>query len=81
MRPGTLKGDVVIPFGPTVHVLKVTLRDVKPAVWRRIVVLSETPLPKFARMLEKAMGGRATTYTCSMSAASCSAASTRTPTT
>ena len=46
----------MIPFGPTVHVLNVTLRDVKPAVWRRIVVKSETPLPKLARMLESAMG-------------------------
>lgn len=46
----------MIPFGPTVHVLKVTLRDVRPAVWRRIVVSSETPLPKFARVLEMAMG-------------------------
>ena len=46
----------MIPFGPTVYTLKVTLRDVKPAVWRRIVVQSETPLPKFAHMLEAAMG-------------------------
>lgn len=46
----------MIPFGPTVHTLKVTLRDVKPAVWRRIAVRSETPLPKFAGVLEKAMG-------------------------
>lgn len=46
----------MIPFGPTVYSLKVTLRDVKPAVWRRIVVQSETPLPSFARMLEAAMG-------------------------
>ncbi len=46
----------MIPFGPTVHVLKVTLREVKPAVWRRVVVRSETPLSKFARILEAVMG-------------------------
>jgi Plasmid pRiA4b ORF-3-like protein len=46
----------MIPFGPTVHVLKITLRDVKPPVWRRLVVGSDTRLPKFARMLESTMG-------------------------
>lgn len=46
----------MIPFGPTVHVLTVTLRDVKPVVWRRIVVKSQTPLPKVARTLAAAMG-------------------------
>ena len=44
------------PFGPTVHTLKVTLRDVSPDVWRRVVVRSETTLPKLARTLEAAMG-------------------------
>ena len=44
------------PFEPTVHTLRMTLRGIRPAVWRRIVVRSETPLPKFARMLEAAMG-------------------------
>jgi Plasmid pRiA4b ORF-3-like protein len=48
----------VIPFGPTVHTLKVTLREVKPAVWRRVVVRSEMPLAKFARTLEAAMGSK-----------------------
>lgn len=43
-------------FGPTVHTVKVTLRDIKPAVWRRIVVRSEMPLPQMARALESAMG-------------------------
>ena len=46
----------MIPFGPTVHTLKVTLCDVEPTVWRRIVVRSEMPLPKLARVLEVAMG-------------------------
>lgn len=45
-----------MPFGPRVHTIKVTLRDVKPAVWGRIVVRSETLLPIFARVLERAMG-------------------------
>jgi hypothetical protein len=46
----------VIPFGPTVHVLKVTLRDVEPQVWRRLVVRSEAPLPKLNQALERVMG-------------------------
>lgn len=46
----------MIPFGPTVHVLRVSLRDVEPPVWRRLVVRSETPLPKFNRALERVMG-------------------------
>jgi hypothetical protein len=46
----------VNPFGPTVHVLRVSLRDVEPEVWRRVVVRSETPLTMFARILEQAMG-------------------------
>ena len=43
-------------FGPTAHVLRVSLRYVEPEVWRRIVVVSEMPLPKFAKTLEQAMG-------------------------
>jgi hypothetical protein len=46
----------VIPFGPTVYTLRITLRSVEPEVWRRIVVRSETPLATFARILERAMG-------------------------
>ena len=46
----------MIPFGPTVHVLRVSLRDVAPKVWRRVVVKSETPLRKLARLLEQSMG-------------------------
>jgi hypothetical protein len=46
----------VIPFGPTVHTQTVTLREVTPAVWRRIVVPSQTKLPTFARVLERTMG-------------------------
>ena len=43
-------------FGPTAHVLRVSLRYVEPEVWRRIVVKSDMPLPKFATALEQAMG-------------------------
>lgn len=45
----------MIPFGPTVHTLRVSLRDVEPQVWRRVVVGSDTPLPKLKRVLERAM--------------------------
>jgi len=40
----------------TIHQLKVTLRDVRPPVWRRIVVRSETRLDELAAVLEAAMG-------------------------
>ena len=46
----------MIPFGPTVHVLRVSLRDIEPVVWRRLVVQSEMPLPKLTRALERVMG-------------------------
>ncbi len=40
----------------TVHQLKVTLRQVKPPVWRRIVVESDRTLGELAPVLEAAMG-------------------------
>jgi hypothetical protein len=40
----------------TVHQLKVTLRSVKPPVWRRIVVRSNISLGELAPVLEAAMG-------------------------
>jgi len=40
----------------TVHRLKISLREVKPAVWRRIEVPSEMKLSKLAATLEAAMG-------------------------
>ena len=43
-------------FGPTAHVLRVSLRYVEPEVWRRIVAVSDMPLPMFAKVLEQAMG-------------------------
>ena len=39
-----------------VHQLKVTLRGVKPPVWRRIVVKSDVTLGELAALLEGAMG-------------------------
>ena len=43
--------------GPdSVHQLKVTLRSVKPPVWRRIVVASDLTLAELAPLLEAAMG-------------------------
>jgi hypothetical protein len=43
-------------FGPKVHVLRVSLRYIESEVWRRVVVKSDMPLPKFATALEQAMG-------------------------
>jgi Plasmid pRiA4b ORF-3-like protein len=40
----------------TVHQLKITLRQVAPAVWRRIVVPSDTRLSALSDVLEAAMG-------------------------
>lgn len=42
----------------TVHQLKVTLRQAKPPVWRRIVVESYLTLGELAPVLEAAMGWR-----------------------
>jgi hypothetical protein len=46
----------VIFWGPSVHTLRVSLRDVDPTVWRRVVVPSETKLPRLARWLEAVLG-------------------------
>ncbi|MFH1331156.1 MAG: plasmid pRiA4b ORF-3 family protein [Actinomycetota bacterium] len=40
----------------SVHQLKFTLRNVKPAVWRRIVVRSEVTLGELSSLMESAMG-------------------------
>lgn len=47
-------------FGPTAHVLRISLRYVEPEVWRRLVMKSQTPLPEFATALEQAMGWEST---------------------
>lgn len=47
----------VYPEGTeTVHQLKITLRSVKPPVWRRIQVVSNTSLGELSHMLEGVMG-------------------------
>lgn len=44
-------------FGdPDIRVLRVSLEDVEPTVWRTLAVRSDTKLPKFNRMLEAVMG-------------------------
>ncbi len=44
-------------FGdPSMRVLRVTLEEIEPVVWRRVAVPSDTKLPKLNRMLEAAMG-------------------------
>jgi hypothetical protein len=48
-----LSGDIVANI---VHQLKITLRSVKPPVWRRIVVRSDMTLGELAPILEAAMG-------------------------
>ena len=40
----------------TVHTLKVSLRDMKPPVWRRLQVPSITTLPELHRIIQIAMG-------------------------
>lgn len=48
--------DQFFMFGPTVHTLRVSLRDVTPEVWRHVRVRSDLPLPKFSQVLEQVMG-------------------------
>ena len=48
--------EVRKPVPPSVYRLKITLRDVQPAVWRLIDVLGDTTLPSLHRILQIAMG-------------------------
>jgi len=45
---------------PTVHRLKITLRGVKPAIWRRVEIASDTTLPSVSHILLSTMGWSAT---------------------
>ena len=46
----------MMPWGPSVHVLKIRLRHVEPPIWRRFAVASEKKLPRFNRILLTVMG-------------------------
>lgn len=48
--------ETMMTQAKTVHRLKVTLRQVKPPVWRRIEVPSSIKLSDLADVLEAAMG-------------------------
>jgi hypothetical protein len=41
---------------PSVHQLKITLLDTRPAVWRRVQVLSDTTLAELHGIIQAAMG-------------------------
>jgi len=43
-------------MGDTIHELRITLREVRPLVWRRIAVRSDMSLPELAAILMDAMG-------------------------
>ena len=45
-----------MPWGPSVHVLRIELRHVEPPIWRTFAVASDTKLPKFNRILQAVMG-------------------------
>src|SRR3954452_23639607 len=53
---GDFDFDSLALFGPTVHVLRISLRDVSPEVWRTLVVRSDTKLPQLSRIFENVMG-------------------------
>jgi Plasmid pRiA4b ORF-3-like protein len=44
------------PSPGSVHTLKVTLLEVEPPIWRRVVVASDTPLPELSAILQVTMG-------------------------
>ncbi|MGQ0802354.1 MAG: IS1096 element passenger TnpR family protein, partial [Actinomycetota bacterium] len=41
---------------PTVHRLKITLRDIRPPIWRRLLVPSETSLYELHGHIQTAFG-------------------------
>ena len=44
------------PMTPVVFQMKVTLRGIRPPIWRRVQVASETPLAELHRIVQHAMG-------------------------
>jgi len=46
------------PLGPSVYQLKVTLLDVRPPIWRRLLVSGDTTLARLHLILQAAMGWR-----------------------
>jgi len=50
------KSTVLREAGPETFQIKVTLRDVKPPVWRRLIVPSDITLPVLHQVLQAAMG-------------------------
>ncbi len=45
-----------VPPGQVVVQLRVTLEDIRPVIWRRLLVPGGVRLPRFHRMLQVAMG-------------------------
>ncbi|HET9256557.1 MAG TPA: plasmid pRiA4b ORF-3 family protein [Pseudonocardiaceae bacterium] len=45
-----------MPVQPTIHTIKVSLRNMKPPVWRRLQVPSKTSLAELHHIIQAAMG-------------------------
>lgn len=41
---------------PSIYQLKITLKDIRPPIWRRVQVSSETTLGKLHRIIQESMG-------------------------
>src|SRR2546428_5012640 len=42
--------------GVSLYQIKITLKESKPTIWRRVVVRADMPLPKFHNVIQIAMG-------------------------
>lgn len=45
-----------MPAQPSIHTIKVSLRNMKPPVWRRLPVFSKTNLAELHHIIQVAMG-------------------------
>jgi len=45
-----------MPVGPSIHTIKVSLRYMKPSVWRRLQVASQTSLAELHHIIQVAIG-------------------------